>query len=241
MRIRRIAALVLLLLPAASSAQRRRIPTVEGRRPGEPVPLSPQPAPIARELGYRRLRVSIESYPLITYAQAPGFTAAGGSSARTSFGAGTRAEYRLSPHAAATMDMTSSFAGSPVIVQTAEIGTRFGPERSDDRLYPFLDLRVGYISAYDRSLGSSNDNLYGYPTQGVYGARYSNGFGGVAGAGVEYALTRTFSLTTSGSVMRSHMTARDFGSTQTVVPSFAMTSFRYTIGAKYNPVRMLMP
>jgi hypothetical protein len=56
---------------------------------------------------------------------------------------------------------------------------------------------------------------------------------------MEYALTRRFSLTTAGSVMRSHMTGhRSFGpgpSTQ----SYSMTLYRFTLGVRYNPVRLI--
>jgi hypothetical protein len=241
MRGRAVVAVVLMLLPAAAHAQRFPVPRIGRPGPAQPGPLSPQPEPIARALAYRRLRLSVESYPLVSHIQAPSLASDGRTSAWTAFGGGTRAEYRLTSHASATLDMTSSFVGSPMVVQTAEIGTRLGPQRAERRWYPFADVRVGYISAYDRSLGSISDAL-GYPTpQGVYGARFSNGFGGVAGVGMEYALTRMFSLTTGASVMRSHMTAHDIASVQAVVPSFAMTSYRYTIGIKYNPIHLIMP
>jgi hypothetical protein len=238
MRVRAVVAVVLMLLPAGASAQRVPLPGTWGQGPAQPVPLSPQPPAIARELAYRQLPISVETYSLISFAQAPGFASDGRTATWTSFGMGTRAAYRLTHNASATLDLTSSLAGSPVTVQTAEIGTRLSPERSESRVYPFADVRVGYITAYDRSL----DDPFGYlTTQGVYGARYSNGFGGVAGIGMEYTLTRTFSLTTAGSVMRSHMTAHDFASGVAAVPSFAMTSYRYTIGIRYNPVSLIMP
>src|SRR5438270_7858792 len=125
MRVRFIAMGALLLLPAAANAQQRvSRPRIGGRRPEEPVPLSPQPTPIGREIAYRRLNLSVESYPLITRIEAPALSADGRVSGWTAFGAGTRASYRLTPHIAATLDLTSSLLGSPVTVQTAEIGTR---------------------------------------------------------------------------------------------------------------------
>jgi hypothetical protein len=243
MRAGAVVAVVLLLLPAGASAQRSPWPGGWGQGPEWPAPLSPQPASIARELAYRRLPISVESYPVISLAQAPSFTSDGRTATWASFGMGTRAAYRLTHNASATLDVTSSLAGSPVLMQTVEIGTRLSPERSESsRVYPFADVRAGYISAYDRSLASMSSGWYGFPTaSGVYGARYSNGFGAVAGIGMEYALTRTFSLTTAGSVMRSHMTAHDFATPQTGVPTFAMTSYRYTMGIRYNPVRLIMP
>ncbi len=243
MRIHAVVAIAVLLLPTQIQAQ-RRMPVIGRRGPAQPVPLSPQPPEIARAIAYQRLHVSGESYPMISVVQAPNFAGDGRASSWTAFGMGARVEYRLTPHASATMDLTSSVAGSPLIVQTAEIGTRLRSRvvDFDQRTFPFLDLRAGYISAYDRSLGAVTSDPSGFPIpSSIVGARYSSGFGGVAGVGVEYAVTRTFFVTTAGSVVRSHMTSHDYASTRTVVPSFAMTSYRLTLGVRYNPVRMVMP
>src|SRR5215210_7468516 len=139
MRIRAVVAIVLLLLPAALSAQ--RIPrSVTGRRgPTRPAPLPPQPGPIARELAYKRSHLSVESYPLISYVQSPGF-AADGRTSWSSFGAGTRADYRVTRNISATLDMTSSFLGGPQLTETAEVGARLRPERNERRVYPFMDV-----------------------------------------------------------------------------------------------------
>ncbi len=244
MHVRAVVAIALLLLPAGASAQRFPLPGDPRRGPLGPVPLPRQPEPIARALAYRRWRLSVESYPMVSYVQSPGIATDGQATAWTAFGAGTRAEYLLTRYVSATLDLTSSLLSSPVKMQTAEIGTRLRPERSERRASPFVDLRVGYVSAFDRNLGSIVDDQYGFPTtQGAYGARYSRGFGGVAGLGVEYALTRTLSLTTAGSVMRNRLTAHDFQfqNTQPVNRDFAMTSYRYQIGIRYNPVRLIMP
>jgi hypothetical protein len=239
MRVRAVVAIGVLLLPAAAGAQRLPLPRIGGKHPGQPVPLSPQPAAITRAIAYRRLNLSVETYPLISRIDASGGMSGGRASSWTSFGAGTRASYRLTPHVAATMDLTSSLFGGPMTVQTAEIGTRLGPERSERRLYPFVDLRVGYVSSYDAGLGSFVDNSY-YAPIGADGVRYSHGFGGIAGVGMEYALTYTFSLTGGASLLRSHMTSRDFNGTS-AVPSFALTSHRLMLGLRYNPVRMVIP
>jgi hypothetical protein len=131
-----------------------------------------------------------------------------------------------------------------MLVQTAEIGTRFSPERSERRLTPFLDLRVGYVSAYDANLGAFADQPYNVSSAaGTYGSRYSRGFGGVAGVGAEYTLTRTISLTSGVSLMQSRLSTRDFQmpGAQAFDPNFGMTAFRYTIGFRYNPIRMILP
>jgi hypothetical protein len=68
---------------------------------------------------------------------------------------------------------------------------------------------------------------------------YGQGFGAVAGAGVEYFLSNTLGLTTAVSVMRSNMTAYDFSgmSAPTGETSFGMTTYRLAVGLRYNHVR----
>ena len=237
MRIRVVVAFLSLLLPAALSAQRLPLPGTRRPRPAEPVPLGPQPEPIARAVAYQRLRISVESYPVISYVQTSGF-ATGGASSWTTLGAATRAEYRLTPFNSATLDLTSSFAGGPVYLHTAELGTRIHRERSESGLDPFVDLRVGYLAANDRGLDSFGNDPFGVPaTNGGYRARYSRGWGGIVGAGAEYGLTRTLSLTTALLATRFRLTSHDFLSASPTDASFTLTSLRYTLGFRYNPVR----
>lgn len=241
MRIRTVVAIVSLLVPAASSAQQLPIPGTAGRRgPAQPVPLSRQPEPVARAVEYQRWNLSVESYPQLSWFNAPGISTDPSISNWTSLGAGTRAEYRLAPFVSATLDLTSSVLGGPAFVQTAELGTRIRPDRSERRIYPFVDLRVAYISASPRGLASSSEDPFGNPVvPGADGLRYGRGYGGIAGAGIEYDLTRTFSLTTSASLFRTRLTSHDFRGGLPVDPSFMMTAVRYTVGIRYNPVRVL--
>jgi hypothetical protein len=237
MRARAVVAIVLLLLPAGLSAQ--RIPTrAGGRGPGRGEPLPPQPPAVARELAYKRLRVSLESYPIISYVDAPGYF--GGSGHWSSFGAGTRADYRVTRFVAATLDLTSSLLGGPAMTQTAELGTRIHRERTESRAYPFADVRFGYMSTSPAYFQAGSDLLLpGGPGNG--GFKYSQGFGGVVGGGMEYALTRRFSLTTAGSVMRSRMRGDAGPNSRPGLESFTLTLYRATIGLRYNPVRMIIP
>ncbi len=240
MRIRVAVVVAALLLPAGVSAQVLPLP-LPGRRPhpGAPQPMPPEAGPIARELHYTRLRISVESYPLLSFVQSSGF-ANGGSSTWASLGAGTRAEYRLTHFMSATLDLTSSMLGGPVDLNTAELGTRFGRPRTERRLEPFADLRVGYASATSPELGSYMNDPIGYPIpHGSYGSRYSSGWGGVAGIGAEYGLTRTFSLTSELLATHSRMSAHDVLST-VAQPDYGITSVRYVLGIKYNPVRLVM-
>ena len=242
MRTRAVVAIVVMLLPAGLEAQRIPLPRI-GRRAPPAAPLPKQPPIIAQELAYRRLRIAVESYPMLSFVQSPGFASDGLLASWTTLGMGTRADYRLTSLVSATLDLTSSFLGGPAMVQTAEIGTRFRSEWSERRMYPFVDLRASYVSAYNRYLGTFGDDFLsndGYLTSAYgYGARYSRGFGGVAGIGMEYLLTRRFSLTTAATVTRNQMRAYGLRDPGTTPNNFAMTTFRYTLGIKYNPVRMV--
>jgi hypothetical protein len=241
MRIR-VLAIALILLPSAVSAQRIRPPRLGGVGPGVvPADLPPQAPGIARELAYRRLPLSIESYPLVSFINAPGFGTSGQPSSWTTYGMGTRMDYRVTRLVSATLDMTSSFLGGPANTQTVELGTRLRPERNERRFYPFVDLRFGYVNSYATYL-FPND-IYGNP---VYldmdqGAQFSQGFGGVAGVGMEIGLTRRFSLTTAASAMRSRLTSHRNTLTQFHNGNYLMNAYRWTVGLRYNPVRLIRP
>jgi hypothetical protein len=244
MHARRLAVVMSLLLPVALSAQLAPLPRIGGRGPAQPVPPSRQPEPIARAEAYRRLNISAESYPLISYFQAPSLSSQGSASSWTALGIGTRAEYRLTPSMSATLDLTSSFLGGPVQVHTAELGARFRPERLEERrVYPFVDARVGVTAAYDASFASSDDPYVQYvpTTSRERGFNNSYGFGGVAGVGMEYMLTHTLFLTTAASVLHSHMKTHASLGNEAVVPSYGLTTYRYTLGLKYNPIRLVTP
>jgi hypothetical protein len=238
MRIRALFAIAILLLPSAVSAQRIPIPTRRG--PARPTPLPPQPPTITRELGYRRLPYSIETYPLISRVVSPGFV--NGTPSWMSGGLGTHADLKVTPVVSVTLDITSSFLGGPIASQTAEFGTRLRPRYSESRLYPFVDARVGYVYAYHNQFRPLYDPYMSPMSDGFgYVGRYSQGIGAIAGGGVDFALTRRFFLTTGAAVTRSHMWVQGF---QNVTPdrnTFGMTSYRFTLGVRYNPVRVLAP
>lgn len=237
------ASLLLLPLPVVASAQRIPIPII-GRRAPRPAELPPQPGAIARELQYRRWRLSVESYPLVSYVQAPGLSGVKALSSWATFGTGTRADYLLNRNFSATLDFTSSFLGGPAITNTAELGTRVHPEWAEHKLYPFVDLRVAYITTYDRSLGGYDDPSYFISTPNPangYVVRYSNGFGAIGGGGVEYSLTPRWSLTSAMSVLATRLSPRDFSSAGVVPSGIQMTSVRFTFGVRYNPIRIIQP
>jgi hypothetical protein len=238
MRFRALIA-VALLVPCISEAQVRAPIPRTGRRPGEPVPLGPQPVEVARALNYTRSRYSVEAYPLISRVVAPGFTPGGPSTSSTSFGSGTRLDWRLTRYVSWTMDLTSSFLGGTSSAQTAELGVRFQEYNWDNRLRPYADFRVGYENASE-SFAQRSELGIGPASPLAGSARYSRGFGGVVGVGADYSLTNTFALTTGLSAMRSNMsTYRSNGfSVPTPGNDFAMTTYRLTLGLRYNPIYM---
>jgi hypothetical protein len=238
MRIRSLAPALLLALPLfASVADAQRIPTRTRGGPARPAPVPDLPPGVAREMAYKRLPMSIETYPMVARFETDGFR--GGATAWTSFGMGTRADYRVARFMSATFDMTSSIFGGPALAQTMELGTRFRPERQEHSIYPYLDLRIGYVHAFDGTLRSL-DFIDPVTSPAGPNARYSHGFGTVAGAGMEIALTRTISLTTGASRLHSRMRPYGYGGVQPDdrVP-YSLTSYRYTVGARWNPVRFL--
>ena len=233
MRIRTAAVLAIVALPTMAAAQRM---PARPRLGGQPTAteLPPQIAPVARAVAYQRSHVSMEAYPLISYIDAPGF-GPGALSHWTTLGGGSRIDYRVKPNLSATFDATSSFLGGPAVVSTAELGTRISPMRNERRLYPFFDVRAAYMNAF-RGNGPQLIDPYGYG--GYYAADYSQGFGGVVGTGAEYALSRSFSLVSSASVMRGAMTAYQTRNTFTR-SHYMLTSYRWVVSLRYNPVRVL--
>ena len=226
-----------ILLPTALNAQRLPTPVIP-RLPlppeaAVPAPLPPQPAPIAQELAYKRLRLSVETYPVVSFIRSPGYANGGSFPSWWTFGTGSRFDYRLARYMSATLDMTMSYLGGPALVESAEAGTRFARPRDAGRLLPFADLRFGYIAAFTKNLGAY-DGIYG-GTTGV--VSYSHGFGGIAGAGFEYALTRMFSMTTELSAMQGGLTAHAFEAGALSDRHFGLVAYRYTLGLRFNPVR----
>ena len=241
MRIRAVvaASVVLLPLPAVASAQRIPLPVI-GRRAPRPAELPPQPAPIAREVAYRRWRLSEESYPLVSYVQAPGLSGAKVMSSWASAGMGQRADYLLTRNFSATLDFTSSFLGGPAITNTAELGTRVHPEWAEHKLYPFVDLRVAYITTYARGLSGYEDPFYlNTPMPNGYVVRYSRGMGVIGGGGAESALTPRWSLTSAMSVLSTRLAPRDFVTTGVRPSAIQMTAVRFSFGVRYNPIRIM--
>ena len=99
-------------------------------------------------------------------------------------------------------------------------------------------MRAGYVHAFDTFLRPF-DVAVGGAGAPTYGSRYSQGFGAVGGAGIEYALTRRFSLTGGASVLWSRMTSYNVYGAAPRAGSYLMTTYRFTLGLRYNPVHLI--
>jgi hypothetical protein len=239
MRTRAIAAFVLLLAPAALTAQ-LPLPGSRGPGPAQPVPLGKQPTAIRNELAVKRSRLSVEAYPIVNVMNSG--LAYYGQSTWASVGTGTHADYRVTRRVAATADITSSFLGGPAVTNTFELGARLHPEQKESKLYPYLDLRIGYLASYNRRETPYFDGSYGQnPAPRGEGARYSTGFGGLFGTGAEYLLTRRWSLMAGAAVMRHQMTAHAFQSGLGSDANYGLTTFRFTLGLRFNPAKLAKP
>ena len=238
MRIRTAVIAVALLLPVVSSAQVRRPRIGGGARP-EPAPLGPQPEAIRRAQAIVRSRLSVETYPMISRVSAPGFSGGRPISSWTSFGGGTHLDYRHTELLSSTVDITSSYMGGAAATETIEAGFRLRPQEWMARTRPFADLRFGFEHSSDHFSNASGDIGIGPATQYSSGLRYSRGFGGIAGAGAEFALTNSFSLMSELSVMRANMSTYryTFTSVPTADASYRMTTYRLMFGLRYNRVR----
>lgn len=243
MRIRAVVAIALLVLPAIASAQVRLPGTGRARpRPARPAELPPQPGAITRETAMRWYpiysRLSFEAYPMVSYVQFPGFLGDGRQSSWSTFGSGSRIDFRFTHFVSATLDLTSSFAGGPAVANTAELGLRFRPERKEDRrLYPYVDVRGGYVNTYTRQ--QALDDFTGSPPLPGTLARSSNGFGVLAGAGAEIGLTQRFSLTTGALLTHHRMLTRGTPGSGIEARHHTMQTYRFTLALRYNPVRMV--
>lgn len=238
MRIRAVVSMMLLAVPVALDAQ-QCIPIRMMRRcriaEADPPPMAPA---IARQLAYRRMHLSVESYPLLSFMEAPAYV--NGVSNWTTFGNGLRMDYRLNRFASATLDLTSTILGGPAQSQTVELGMRFHRERTESRAYPYLDVRAGYLETYRNLFPSINGIAIPGSRRDVSGYQYSRGPGAIVGAGTEYALTRRFSLTVGGSFVRSKVNAYGYiGPTPRGRADYMMSMYRFTAGLVFNPVRMI--
>lgn len=241
MRNRALILTALLIAPAALSAQ-IRLPRGPRSAPPTAASLPPEAPIVAKALAYKRSRWSGEAYTLINTFQVP---EGAGTTTYTSFGSGTRADYRFSDHFSATVDMTASALGSPAISETAELGTRFRPGSLDQRLRTYVDARAQFVHLYDTpTLASSTGAIIGGiggASQFFTGQRYSRGFGGMAGAGFEFSFTNSFALTSELLATRDRMSMYRLDNPTSIplASRYWMTSFRYTIGFKYNATRAL--
>lgn len=243
MRTRALALFALLAMSADLSAQRLPLPRI-GRRTAPPPP-DPEPtAPVvARQLAMTRSRWSINGYSMISSIRVP---VAGGVSNSVVVGGGTSGEYRLNDYFTTTVDITAGTDnGFTAVTETAEIGTRFRPLPHDPDVRPFVDVRGGFMHMYDLYTssfgGGGSTGAPGPGTDAFTSNRYSRGFGGVVGTGMEVSLTNTTALTTGIFATRDRMTVYRASSPESVPTGsgYWLTSYRFVVGLRYNWIHLL--
>jgi hypothetical protein len=233
MRTRALVSLAVLSLPMVVSAQivQRRPST---RTPVDPAPLPPAAPEVGRELAYKRSRWALEAYSLFSAVQLP---SAGGATYSAVLGAGTHGDYRLTNLIAATADVTyANLSNTNMSYQTAEMGTRFTVPIRDEVTRPYIDARAVYMNLSDLYLGDVTTGR----NSSTPSTRYSRGFGGLAGVGVEHPMFGSFLLSTEISALRNRMTTyRSTGAMPASGTNMWATTYRLTIGVRYNQQRSM--
>ncbi|HVX42107.1 MAG TPA: hypothetical protein VHB25_21280 [Gemmatimonadaceae bacterium] len=228
------------VLPSLLPAQRFPRPPIFRRPEPPPANLPPQPAVVANSLALQRSKWSFETAPVVTHMEVP--AVGGGTAVYTTLGSADHADYRINDHYAATLDLNLStdFGSASYIV--SELGTRYRPLAPGADIRPYFDLRAGYLYMSDQYVVPLPGGGTVPVQQFESGWRFARGVGATVGTGMEYTLTRSLSLTTELSAMRSRMAAYHVN-TPTAVPNsegrYWMTSVRYSLGFKYNAVRVL--
>lgn len=235
MRIPALLLVVPLLLPSVLTAQLRPRPRIApgSADPSIPQPMPPQAEPVARVVAYQRLRLAVESFPLVTHVRAPGLRDAGGFPSWTSVGTGMRADYRIDRRWAAVGEYTGAWAGSPMVLHTLELGTRFRPVRLEGRMQPFIDARGTWALAYRRQFAVAEE--YG---SGI-DSRAMRGLGALGGVGAEYSLTPTWSAVAGTALMYSRVSSMSAFDERT--RTVGLTTVRLSLGMRYTRTRLVMP
>ncbi len=245
MRTRTVAVIALLTLSSLATAQvgGRRPPTggTTTTKPGA-APLPPEIPEVTRGLAYKRSLWTVQGYAMFgSIAEAAGN---GSSSTLAGVGAGSQVDFRFNDMFSATGDLTATLLSASSVVGTAELGTRFHPLNWSQQLRPFVDVRAAYLQTHDTYAFPDVGIPVGAPGSGFSGSpqgRYSRGVGTLAGVGFEFGLTQSLGLTTELLAMRSKLTTYRFSGPASTTPNFSYwtSTYRYTIGLKYNPLRAL--
>jgi hypothetical protein len=230
MRIRTLAIVTLLGLPAALDAQLR----LPGRGRRGPAPLPPEAPGIARQTAYQRSRWTSEGFFSISHTNLP--IDNGATLPYTTFGSGARSDYRFTDSWSLGMNLTTSVLGDPSTTNTAELGLRFRPLPDLERVRLFVDAAGAYLSTSNSFAIGGTEAELGFAGASQLSTQYSRGAGAVGGVGGEFSVTDRVSITTSGSVLRARQSVHrmDPGNGIPVGSTYWSTTYRLFVGLGYN-------
>jgi hypothetical protein len=226
-------ALVALSLPAASLAA-QRVGIRPGRGPDRPAEKPPQAPGIHDARLYNRYllsRFSLESSPMLSYIQATGMLAENIPANYWSFGDATQLSFRATPSVFLTSSFTSTAAGGPFSLASADLGLRVKPWTSP-RFSPFAEARMSW--AYTSGIGLPSTIV---PLSFLYRTMYTDfanghGRGGVFGLGVDTRLSARFWMTTALSRARYNMEGVNLTTSNRW--DYTTNATRLTVGFRYN-------
>ena len=234
---------ILAILPGTGHGQIvRRRPRAILPPPSQPQPLPPQPSFIRNDLMYKASRFSLETYPMFSWVQTNHYIADNAPAAFGTMGFGTRLDWRVKPALSLTGDLTASVFGGPYVIETFELGSRYHPFSTAHRARPYFDFRGSWTRTMDvYAQQSPGGGIVGSPF-GFLGSRVTtDGFGGLAGVGLDYYLTRGFALTTNVGVSRHLMgNVSVDGSHMGPAYDYRQTTTRFAIGMKYTPQHLIV-
>lgn len=235
MRVRLLVVAAIAALPLTVGAQ--VLPRLPKR--GLPVPESPPeptPTPVTQALDYQRSRWSSDAYMMASSIMVP--SATGGVTRYSTLGTGVHSDYRVTDTFTGTADITLSPFGGTAMTTTVEAGGRYRPGDLDDEVRPFVDVRGAFVRMYDSYTAAiEGSGSVGIPEETATNARYSRGFGGIGGAGLEFAVSPTLAMTTEVAAFRGRLTTYSTNGPANLPTgtSYWMTTMRYMLGFRYNP------
>ena len=236
-----IAAAALLTLPSVMEAQRTGQPRIGTRIPTARLPDKTAPRvgqAIQANQMYIRSNASFESYPMFVSFS----TDRPGGESWGSVGVGQHMDLRILPLFALTGAVSQTLLGGPVQTTSMELGTRFGPRRSEHSFVPFVDARYGYIMTTQGGGAAFNDFGTGTSSGTQSPALFlegGEGWGASLGGGAELPVSRRFSLLAGVSYSQYRMRPYAALDASSLSERYTMRAYRTIVALRFNNVRFV--